>query len=101
MCKNQWIEASREEADQCMVPEQTRGAGTQAQLPSQAERVPLPSEWEGKGKGRHEAGRKLKEFSPDYFRVPSGNPPQYSRLGNPMDRGPRWATVRRVTKSLT
>ena len=30
-----------------------------------------------------------------------GNPPQYSRLENPMDRGAWWATVHRVTKSQT
>ena len=29
------------------------------------------------------------------------NPPQYSCLGNPMDRGPWRATVHGVTKSLT
>ena len=28
-----------------------------------------------------------------------GNPLQYSCLGNPMDRGARWATVHGVTKS--
>ena len=28
-----------------------------------------------------------------------GNPLQYSCLENPMDRGARWATVQRVTKS--
>ena len=28
-----------------------------------------------------------------------GNPLQYSYLENPMDRGARWATVRRVAKS--
>ena len=28
-----------------------------------------------------------------------GNPLQYSCLGNPLDRGPWWATVHRVTKS--
>ena len=27
-----------------------------------------------------------------------GNPPQYSCLGNPMDRGDWWATVHGVTK---
>ena len=30
-----------------------------------------------------------------------GNPPQYSCLGNPMDRGAWWATVRGVTQSQT
>ena len=30
-----------------------------------------------------------------------GNPLQYSRLENPMDRGACWATVYRVTKSRT
>ena len=30
-----------------------------------------------------------------------GNPPQYSCLENPMDRGAWWATVRRVAKSWT
>ena len=30
-----------------------------------------------------------------------GNPLQYSRLENPMDRGAWWATVRRVTESQT
>ena len=30
-----------------------------------------------------------------------GNPPQYSCLENPMDRGPWWATVGRVAKSRT
>ena len=30
-----------------------------------------------------------------------GNPPQYSCLENPMDRGPWWATVGRVAKSWT
>ena len=29
------------------------------------------------------------------------NPPQYSRLENPMDRGSWWATVHRVAKSWT
>ena len=28
----------------------------------------------------------------------NGNPPQYSCLGNPMDRGAWWATVHRVAK---
>ena len=31
----------------------------------------------------------------------NGNPFQYSCLENPMDRGPWWATVHRVTKSWT
>ena len=31
----------------------------------------------------------------------NGNPLQYSCLGNPMDRGARWATVHGVTKSHT
>ena len=31
----------------------------------------------------------------------NGNPLQYSRLKNPMDRGAWWATVHRVTKSQT
>ena len=30
-----------------------------------------------------------------------GNPPQYSCLENPKDRGGWWSTVHRVTKSLT
>ena len=30
-----------------------------------------------------------------------GNPPQYSCLENPMDRGARWATVHGVAKSQT
>ena len=30
-----------------------------------------------------------------------GNPLQYSRLENPMDRGAQWATVHRVTKNWT
>ena len=30
-----------------------------------------------------------------------GNPLQYSCLENPMDRGPWWATVHRVSKSQT
>ena len=30
--------------------------------------------------------------------VGNGNPLQYSCLGNPMDRGAWWATVRGVTK---
>ena len=30
-----------------------------------------------------------------------GNPLQYSCLENPMNRGPWWATVHRVTKSWT
>ena len=30
-----------------------------------------------------------------------GNPPQYSCLGNPKDRGDWWATVYGVTKSRT
>ena len=28
----------------------------------------------------------------------NGNPPQYSCLGNPMDRGAWWATVHEVAK---
>ena len=31
----------------------------------------------------------------------NGNPLQYSCLGNPMDRGARWATVHKVTQSWT
>ena len=31
----------------------------------------------------------------------NGNPPQYSCLENPMDRGAWWATVYGVTKSQT
>ena len=31
----------------------------------------------------------------------NGNPLQYSRLDNTMDRGARWATVHRVSKSQT
>ena len=31
----------------------------------------------------------------------NGNPLQCSCLGNPMDRGAWWATVHKVTKSLT
>ena len=31
----------------------------------------------------------------------NGNPPQYSCLENPMDRGAWWATVHGVTKSRT
>ena len=30
----------------------------------------------------------------------NSNPLQYSCLGNPMDRGARWATVHRVTKRV-
>ena len=30
-----------------------------------------------------------------------GNPLQYACLGNPMDRGAKWATVYRATKSQT
>ena len=30
----------------------------------------------------------------------NGNPPQYSYLGNPMDRGAWWATVHGVAKEL-
>ena len=30
-----------------------------------------------------------------------GNPPQYSCLENPMDRGAWWATVDRIAKSWT
>ena len=32
--------------------------------------------------------------------VGNGNPFQYSRLGNPMDRGGLWAIVHGVTKEL-
>ena len=41
---------------------------------------------------------------PGSGRSPEGghvNPPQYSCLENPMDRGAWWATVRGVTKSRT
>ena len=37
-------------------------------------------------------------------RSPGGgysNPPQYSRLGNPMDRGAWWALVHRAAESQT
>ena len=40
---------------------------------------------------------------PELARSPgegNGNPFQYSWLGNPMDRGTWWATVRGVTKEL-
>ena len=30
----------------------------------------------------------------------NGNPPQYSCLGNPMDKGTWWATVHRIAKEL-
>ena len=33
-----------------------------------------------------------------YLGEGNGNPFQYSCLGNPMDRGARWATVYEVTK---
>ena len=33
--------------------------------------------------------------------VGNGNPPQYSCLENPVDRGARWATVHAVSKSQT
>ena len=39
---------------------------------------------------------------PEFRRSPgegNGNPPQYSPLENPMDRGVWWATVQRVAKS--
>ena len=42
------------------------------------------------------------KFSPWSGRSPergNGNPLQYSCLGNPRDRGARWATVHRVIKS--
>ena len=41
--------------------------------------------------------------SPGLGRSPetgNGNPLQYSYLGNPMDRGARWATVHGVAKEL-
>ena len=41
---------------------------------------------------------------PGWGRYPGGghgSPLQYSCLENPMDRGAWWATVHRVTKSLT
>ena len=41
---------------------------------------------------------------PELGRFPGegdGNPLQCSSLENPMDRGARWATVHRVTKSWT
>ena len=41
---------------------------------------------------------------PEWGRSPgeeNGNPLQYSCLGNPMDRGARWATVHGVTKNQT
>ena len=41
---------------------------------------------------------------PELERCPGGghgNPLQYSCLGNPMDRGGRWATVHGVSKSQT
>ena len=41
---------------------------------------------------------------PESSRPPGGghgDPPQYSCLENPMDRGACWATVHRVTKSRT
>ena len=40
---------------------------------------------------------------PESGRAPgkgNGNPLQYSCLGNPMDRGARWATVHGVAKGL-
>ena len=33
--------------------------------------------------------------------IGNGKPLQYSCLGNPMDRGDRWATVQRVAESDT
>ena len=58
MCKNQWKEASREEADQCKVPEQTRGGGTQAQLLSDwagTSSIRIGRKGKGKVWGRQEA----------------------------------------------
>ena len=43
-------------------------------------------------------------FDPWFEKIPwrrNGNPLQYSCLGNPMDRGAWWATVRGVPKSRT
>ena len=45
-----------------------------------------------------------KSSIPGLGRLPregNGNPLQCSCLGNPMDRGAWWATVHKVTKSLT
>ena len=42
------------------------------------------------------------EFSPWVEQIPwrgYSNPPQYSHLGNPMDRGAWWVTVHGVAKS--
>ena len=36
-----------------------------------------------------------------YIGEENGNPPQYSCLGNPMDRGAWWAIVHGVAKSRT
>ena len=41
---------------------------------------------------------------PELGRFPgggNGNPPQYSCLGNPMDRGPWWARVHGIIESNT
>ena len=58
MCKKQWKEVSREEADQCKVPEQTRGGGAQAQLLSDwagTSSIRIGRKGKGKAGGRQEA----------------------------------------------
>ena len=70
------------------------------------------SQWEEKGprlprwlSGKESACQSRRHrFDPGSGKSPgggNGNPLQYSCLGNPMDRGPWWATVHGVSKSRT
>ena len=70
------------------------------QLPEASAVIPPPGWLRPRAAGRGRCSRESRgsERSPGKG---SGNPLQYSCLGNPMDRGAWWTVVHRVTKSWT
>ena len=75
------------------------------QLNNKKEKVwGFPSGANGKESAGQQRKRKRPGFDPWVWKIPgggNGNPPQYSCLESPMDRGACWATVHAVTKSWT
>ena len=66
-------------------------------------RASLVAQWLKNPSAKVDRHRRL-EFDPWVGKIPvggNGNPLQYPRLKNPMDRGSWWVTVRGVAKSWT
>ena len=64
----------------------------------------VPSDWAGKESACNVGGAGDAGLFPGLERWPGGgndSPLQYSRLGNPMDRGAWWAKVQGILKNLT